>query len=368
MLFSYNVYEGILVNYLEILLKNIEGSMKKIKGESLKEIESSTHYDGCTFYLDKVYDIENSVFDNCSFRTKVTFSGLAGCEFINCGFSAEFILDFECKEEMEEIPAYVFGLKDLTSLNLFEQPIARIPPEIGKLENLTSLITNLDTDYIPVEICQLTKLKSLSLTHGQLNSLPPEFANLKQLSSLDLEGNRFTEVPAVLAELPLESLFLNWNAIRKFSAQVAVKMHSLRDLYLPMNEMPEIPEGVFELKNLTILNFYSNNIREIPQEIVKLENLEHLNFSRNEINDIPAELWQLQKLRSLDFGGNNLSSVSPDIARLHKLNSLSVSNNQLQNLPQEIQGLPLEVINVGRNNIDVDLIQSWFPKCRVDDY
>ena len=125
---------------------------------------------------------------------------------------------------------------------------------------------------------------------------------------------------------------------------------------------------IFELKNLTILNFYSNNIREIPQEIVKLENLEHLNFSRNEINDIPAELWQLQKLRSLDFGGNNLSSVSPDIARLHKLNSLSVSNNQLQNLPQEIQGLPLEVINVGRNNIDVDLIQSWFPKCRVDDY
>lgn len=65
---------------------------KVIKGQVLKEIESNTTYMGCTFYLQKQFDVSNCHFDNCSFRSNLELWAKNSLEFSNCSFSNHFIL------------------------------------------------------------------------------------------------------------------------------------------------------------------------------------------------------------------------------------------------------------------------------------
>ena len=68
-----------------------------------------------------------------------------------------------------------------------------IPPEIGNLTNLTSLIliNNQLTGSIPPELGNLTYLGSLDLSNNQLTgSIPLELGNLTNLTKLDLSNNQ----------------------------------------------------------------------------------------------------------------------------------------------------------------------------------
>ena len=61
---------------------------------------------------------------------------------------------------------------ELTELDLKDNNLASIPPEIKYLTNLTKLeLRNNELTSIPPEIGKLTKLKSLKLQYNNLTSL-----------------------------------------------------------------------------------------------------------------------------------------------------------------------------------------------------
>ncbi|WP_372370205.1 leucine-rich repeat domain-containing protein [Candidatus Uabimicrobium sp. HlEnr_7] len=219
--------------------------MQKIRGKSLRTIENNTEYKGCTFYVDeeKSYYLENSIFDNCSFRTDVEFCTVTHCKFINCGFSDKLRLDWSgekitnlpeetgllpyitelllCRNLI--IPPEIFLLPRIVHLDLSSNELTKIPKEIGQLSSLQSLyIDDNRLRSLPKEIWQLYSLEYLSLSTNKLTKIPKEIGQLSSLVYLDLSWNRLTHIPKELEDLPKKSvgfphlyLDIEWNEIEE---------------------------------------------------------------------------------------------------------------------------------------------------------
>ena len=141
-----------------------------------------------------------------------------------------------------------------------------IPPEIGNLINLGSLIlkeNQLSGEIIP-EISYLTNLTQLDLGGNQLSGeIPPEIGSSTNLNILDLAGNQLT------GTLPPE----------------IGNLANLTELELGGNQvMGAIPPEIGNLESLTFIHLeYNQFTGEIPAEIGNLTNLVWLNFVHNQL-------------------------------------------------------------------------------------
>ncbi|MCI5129511.1 MAG: GTPase, partial [Candidatus Electrothrix sp. AUS3] len=87
-----------------------------------------------------------------------------------------------------------------TKLDLSQQGLTELPPELFQLEQLTKLYfgDNQLTELLP-KIVQLEQLIELDLSYNQITSLPPQIAQLSKLELLWLHGNPLTSPPYELA-------------------------------------------------------------------------------------------------------------------------------------------------------------------------
>ena len=185
--------------------------------------------------------------------------------------------------------------------------VGPIPPEIGNLTNLTTLILRGATGPIPPEIGNLTNLTSLDLHGTRLTGpIPPEIGNLTNLGGLDLSRNRLTgPVPPEIGNLT-----------------------NLTNLDLSRNRLTgPIPPEIGNLTNLTNLYLSYNRLTgPIPPEIANLTNLEQfvgfcgLDLSRNRLTGpIPPQLANLTNpvgfagfpICGLDLSHNRLTGPIP---------------------------------------------------------
>jgi hypothetical protein len=89
-----------------------------------------------------------------------------------------------------------------TKLNLSENQLTALPPEIGRLTALQSLtLRGNQLTALPPKIVRLTALQYLDLRWNQLTALPPEIARLTALQYLDLCKNQLTALPVELGQL-----------------------------------------------------------------------------------------------------------------------------------------------------------------------
>ena len=215
-----------------------------------------------------------------------------------------------------------------TELDLAENGLTSLPPEIAQLTNLASLdLSDNQLTSLPPEIGQLKSLTRLSLWSNQLTTLPPEIAQLKNLTELGLSNNQLTSLPPEIARLT-----------------------NLETLDLSGNELTSLPPEIGQLRNLTKLGLSCNQLTPLPPEIARLTNLETLDLRGNQLTCLPPEIGQLTNLRELILGGNQFASLPPEIAQLTNLTALFLHDNRFTSLPLEIGQLAnLEKLYVDRN-------------------
>ncbi|MFH0733038.1 MAG: COR domain-containing protein [bacterium] len=104
------------------------------------------------------------------------------------------------------------------------------------------------------------------------------------------------------------------------------KITNAKELNLSKCGLKELPEELFELKNLSKLNLYRNNLTDIGY-IKELKNLTTLDLSNNGLKDV-SYIKELKNLTYLTLSRNSLTDIS-FIKGLNNLTILDLSGNYI---------------------------------------
>ena len=222
-------------------------------------------------------------------------------------------------------------------LNLSGKGLTKLPEEIGKLKNLTTLdLSTNQISKIPDAIAELKNLTTLDFSTNQISEIPDAIARLQNLIKLHFTGNRIDEIPDAIARLQnLTQLYLTNNKISEIPEEIA-KLKKLTEFHLDTNQINRIPDVISELKNLTKLFLGRNKISEVPSAIAELKNLTGLDLSRNKISEIPNTIFELKNITKLDLSSNQISEIPDAISELKNLKTLDLRNNQISEIPETI--------------------------------
>lgn len=147
---------------------------------------------------------------------------------------------------------------------------------------------------------------------------------------LDLKSNNveldFQQIPA---DSKLEFLRLSGTGLRSLDG--ISKAAELRALHVTNNNILNIPDEVFEMRNVESLFLSFNSITgTISPRIGSLSNLQELYLFRNQLRgSIPSHIGLLSSLTDFFVADNFLSGHLPDeLSSLPSLEQLSVSHQQ----------------------------------------
>lgn len=122
------------------------------------------------------------------------------------------ILDEEEYEKLEKLysdPLEYFEVNDYYDLRLLLKNLKflinffNLEMDVYSLWNADGLyLDDMELEFIPKEIGELTNLKILSLEYNNLKYLPEELGRLNNLEYLHVDGNELITLPKSLAYLP----------------------------------------------------------------------------------------------------------------------------------------------------------------------
>ncbi len=171
-------------------------------------------------------------------------------------------------------------------------------------------------------------------------------AKEQQLEKLDLsndwkadDSQKLTQIPDEVFELThLKVLDLSDNQLSTLPESIS-NLSNLSELYLSKNQLRSLPESLGNLTSLNSLYLSENQLRSLPESLGNLTSLNSLYLSENQLTNLPESIGNLTSLNSLDLSKNQLTNLPESIGNLTSLNSLDLSENQLTNLPESIGNL-----------------------------
>ncbi|WP_372364669.1 leucine-rich repeat domain-containing protein [Candidatus Uabimicrobium sp. HlEnr_7] len=275
---------------------------KKIaQRRSLQNVVKNTHYQGCTFYLEHpIVDIENVIFENCSFRTaKVRFRNLKKTKFKNCNINTLVLKEFnEIELEAGYIDDLDLELKPTSPPLLCGKVTFSQNIRIKKIrwQNASPFIDDVINN---IHIPSLVSLHYVVFFHveneidNRILSMYPSLKNgdelklshLHALTTLGLTDYALSKIP----NLP------------KSMTKINLSHNSICEKHCNSLSM---------LDCLSKLNLSYNAFENFPLALINLKNLETLDLSHNRLSSIPSQISQLSKLRYLNLSANSLSSVA----------------------------------------------------------
>jgi Leucine-rich repeat (LRR) protein len=93
--------------------------------------------------------------------------------------------------------------------------------------------------------------------------------------------------------------------------------------------------------DLTCMNLMCEKVGEpcicrLSLALERTPNVQELSLARNKLEQLPDSVWNLKELRSLDLSDNALRTLSPLIAQLTQLRHLNLSGNPGIELPSKL--------------------------------
>lgn len=168
--------------------------------------------------------------------------------------------------------------------------------------------------------------------YHQFLDLVKDFINKKELSSIDNKRRK---------------------KILTFTTIQLAQLNKSNQISLNKLGLEEIPNEIFELLHLQILDLSFNRIKSIDSRIGKLTKLRFLILNGNRISQLPKELGSLVNLSTLIVHNNKLENLPSSFSKLKKLKKLNLSKNQFKSFPQQILKLTnLRQLWMTHNNLE----------------
>ncbi|EAS03912.2 ankyrin repeat protein (macronuclear) [Tetrahymena thermophila SB210] len=138
---------------------------------------------------------------------------------------------------------------------------------------------------------------SLAITKKEYTHLS-NFVNAKdwkKITKLELSQNKLQDIPYEIFELSeLRSLKLDNNYIKSIPDLVFDKFTELREFSISNNLVKYIPVSIQKSQYLTTVDFGLNHIEVIPEEIFNLPQLSVLNLTSNDFEYIPSSIIKVE--------------------------------------------------------------------------
>lgn len=201
----------------------------------------------------------------------------------------------------------------------------------------------IETDRISPEI------RSIDFTCNNISELPGTLFNFSTLTTLLLTKNHLHAIPAAIEESHLQTLMISDNPI----TTLPPLPETLKEITVSNCEITELPECLFALPALQMINFNCNKIDHID----RFPEVETLFLSMNCLTTIPP---LPEFISTVDLSLNQISEFNFE-TDLPFLQVLNLSHNCLTKL--QMRPLPsLQVLKLSYNKISFKLDLSMFPK------
>lgn len=217
---------------------------------------------------------------------------------------------------------------DVYNLLLFQRVDPKKLHLIGEMKHIQYLgLPEAGLDSLPASIFSLPDIRTLDLSGNKFIKIPEGIRRLKKLEYLVMYDNEIKEIPAWIEELTnLEALILPRNKIDSISPEIG-RLHKLSDLSLGQNMIRHLPAAIGELHSLRELELYQNKLSWLPQEIAGLKKLEILHVNNNRLSCLPEELGRCSNLKLIQAGSNLITHLPASLSRLNNLETLGLENN-----------------------------------------
>lgn len=277
--------------------------------EVINQLKDSSHH----------HDIKNLILDD-NYLTKIPpeIAELKALDYLSIE-----------KNSFYEFPVEVTKCENIETLLLNENPFHRVHNDISQLTSLKELDlskTNIDSNGLPDSLTQLGNLTVLRLNNCVKlanNTMPRCFWNLNKLEKLELKFCNLQDehvtadlvVPEIKGLQSLIDLDLTGNELNRLPP-LFLFSHDLKYLTLDRNNEDFNLFGILDLKELLEISLVSLGIEEVPDEIFELPNLELLDLSDCKISSISQkfnEFLQKPSTQEVVLLGNPLSKELEEI-------------------------------------------------------
>jgi Leucine-rich repeat (LRR) protein len=194
-----------------------------------------------------------------------------------------------------------------------------LPTSIKHCEHLKVLKLNKNKmSYLPTEIKKLRKLHQLNIKDNNIISIPIEIKDLQHLEELEMDGNLFLSAPSSIKDLPkIKEITINpsQTAALFCGGKDITSVLTVKDLSedrIVLNKVPRAHalagtdsmssylDRLDQRESLPSLNLTHMKLTFLPQEVFALTSLTVLDIKENEIEFLPETICWLSKLVHLD--------------------------------------------------------------------
>ena len=249
-----------------------------------------------------------------------------------------------------ENPYEDYNNKKISSLNnnpnAFNEPFGSNKKKLEKLQETPKQKTN---KIILTKLKQARQTGTIDISNLKLEIIPKEVFD----PNVDLEGINWWEMVDI-NKLDASNNLLSENSFNDEEYNLSL-MSYLVSLRFSNNKFNLIPQGIYQLSNLKLLDMSGNNINEIDGNLIKgLSSLVELDLSKNKIRYIPNNIQFLTFLEVLRISNNQLLEIPEELGVLTRLKKLFLNENSLQFLPRNLfsKMVGLEEIYLYKNQLE----------------
>jgi Leucine-rich repeat (LRR) protein len=221
--------------------------------------------------------------------------------------------------ESSSLKAVLRSARATGNLVVTEKKLAEVPPAIFHVEQ------NLDADEKFWEVQPITKI---DLSNNEITSVPPEIGLLANIAVLKLRNNKLSVLSRELFNCAsLTHLDLSSNNISELDPAIG-NLGLLIDLNLSSNHLGYLPPSICNCTRIQQFDVSDNSIEVMPERIGVMAGVLKLNLSNNRLREIPPTVGSMLRLQELMVKKNALEYL-PDLTKLSALSVLDASDNKI---------------------------------------